>query len=237
MSDMLEFNLSRLDRRRLVRGMLGRRYVVGPVYGADGTTPATGRQAKTGDAVVSQGHGKYYEPASRGLVFAACDQGSGVAVGTTISTTALLSLYNPAGSGKRLAVIRRAAVYFSGTLGTGVLYDCVNNNAQQAAPSSGTLLTSQCLGVGNISGVSAVGVVRVGSTVVAGTAVWPFMYLPPELASTVTAPQQNYEDLEGAIVIEPGCSYQLQAVAAAGTSPKLSPGIWWEEIPIAGSQG
>ncbi len=210
---------------------------VGPVLGADGTTPATGRQSKTGEAAVAQAHGKYYEASSRGVLFAACDQGAGVAVTTAISTTSILSLYNPVGSGKRLSIKRRYAVYFSGTIGTGVLYDCVNNNPTQAAPSSGTVLSSTNLDVGNQSGVAAVGVVRVASTVVAPVAVIPAAYLAPELATSVTAPQQNYEDLDGCITIEPGCSYQMQAVAAAGSSPKLSPAIIWEEIPIVASNG
>ena len=44
--------------------------------------------------------------------------------------------------------------------------------------------------------------------------------------------QELNEDIDGEIVLEPGTSYQLQAVAAAGTTPKITAGITWEEITI-----
>lgn len=212
--------------------------IVGQTLGADGTEPDGGRQGKTGEAIVGKAHGDCYEAASRGVLFAAADQGVGVAVGTTLSTTAMLVLYNPQNSGKRLAVVRRSLVYFSGTFGTGAAYDCILKNPGQTVPSGGTLLTSQCLDAGYISAAAApVGAVRTAATVDTPTIIAPIAYLAPELATTVTAPQFGAEWLKGAIVIEPGCSYQVQAVAAAGTSPKVSLAVWWEEVPIVSGQG
>ena len=202
---------------------------VGPQTNADGTTPV-GRSAKTGEQCVSQAHGKYYEAAHRGALFAACEQGSGVAPGTALGTTAALVLYNPPNSGKRLAIKKVRVGYISGTLGAGTLYHCVNNTTTQTAPSSGTLLTPVCSDVGN--GASPVGVARVGATTVQPVAYAPFASLNAMLATTATNPVQVEEDLDGEIVLEPGTTYQLQAVAAAGSSPKITAGITWEEVPI-----
>ena len=184
---------------------------VGPTSQADGSYTQN-RSGKTGEQIVTNAHGKYYEASHRGVLFGACEQGTGVAPGTALGTTAALVLYNPQGSGKRLAIKKVAVGYISGTLGAGTLYHCINNSATQTAPSSGTA--------------------RVGATVVQPVAYRPFATLSAELASTANQIANLYEDLDGEIVLEPGTSYQLQAVAAAGSTPKITAGISWEEISI-----
>lgn len=212
---------------------------VGPQYTQDNSTPASGRQSKDGSAVVTQSHGKYYEPASRGVLFVAGDQGAGVALQTSITTTGFFSLSNPAGSGKRLAIKKVSVAYFSGTLAAGPIYHA-QNGLGTTQPSSGTTLTAYPLDVGNISGVAAVGVARTGPTmVVASTAVlYPLGSITPILATSANDPFLLTEDVDGAIVIEPGCSYLLVSVLGSGSStPKCSVGVIWEEIPIVQSQG
>jgi hypothetical protein len=202
---------------------------VGPVTQADGTYGQP-RSDKTGAGVVTQAHGKYYEAAHRGVLFSACEQGTGIAPGTALGTTALLSLYNPTGSGKRLVIKKVAVGYISGTLGAGTLYHCVNSTTTQTAPSGGTLLTTQPSDVGNAP--ASVGVARVNSTVVQPLAYRPLAIIGAATAALTAFPAVCFEDVDGEIVIEPGCSYQLQAVAAAGTSPKVSPSVTWEEATV-----
>ncbi len=212
--------------------------VVGPTFGGDGSTPSTGRQTKTGESAVSQVHGKYYEASSRGVLFAGqLLAGTGQAPSGTISTVATYVLYNPVGSGKRLSIVRRGVCYVSGTLGTGVLYDCVCATVPQTVPSGGTAIIPVCLTVGNVSAVAAVGLPRVTATVTAPTPIGVVCYLGPQTAATLTTIQANNEDLEGAIVIEPGCSYQMQSISAGGSTPLINPFVWWEEVPIVNSQG
>src|SRR5437867_6626845 len=64
---------------------------VGPTSQADGSYTQN-RSGKTGEQVLTQAHGKYYEASHRGVLFAACEQGSGVAPGTALGTTAALVL-------------------------------------------------------------------------------------------------------------------------------------------------
>ena len=202
---------------------------VGPTQGADGTSISSARIDKQGAAVVIQRADKYGEDTLRGVRYGACDQ-SGTAPGTALGTTAHFTLYNPQGSGKRLRVHKVSTGYISGTLGAGTLFHCINNSTTQTAPSSGTLLTSRCLDVGITT--AGVAVARTGGTVVQPVAIRPFCSFGAELASTVNGLQTATEDVDGDLVIEPGCSYQLQAIAAAGTTPLLATGVSWEEEAI-----
>ncbi len=204
--------------------------VVGSTSVADGSKPLGPRVDKQGSAVHTAAHGKYTEAASRGVLFSACEQGSGVAPVAAISTTATLCLYNPSGSAVRLAIKKVSLGYFSGTLGAGTHYHCINTSKTQTAPSSGTLLVNACNDVGNPAAGN--GVARVGATVVAPVAYRPFMTVGAQTAAITFAPQLATDDLDGEIVLEPGTSYQLQGVTAAGSSPKVTAGIVWEEIPI-----
>lgn len=209
--------------------------IVGPVLGADGTTPSSGRQSRTGGSVVSQEHGKYYEAASRGRLAAACDA-AGVATVTSISTTSIASLYNPPASGYKLAVQRVCVGYYSGTLGAGALYHMANpivaGTANPTAPTSGSLLTSYFTDIFNMSNGTPVGVVRTGSTVVAPVALKVLCSVNAILASTATGIFFVSDDVDGAIIVEPGGVYQIQSVCAAGSTPKITLSIEWEEIPV-----
>jgi hypothetical protein len=202
---------------------------VGPITAADGSITQN-RSGKTGEQVLAQAHGKYFEAAHRGVLFNACEQGAGVAPGTALGTTAALVLYNPQNSGKRLSIKKVSAAYFSGTLGAGVLYHCVNTSTTQTAPSSGTVVTPTCCDVGNAA--TPVGLVRVGATTVQPVAFRPFCELGAEASGTALGLATVTEDVDGEIVLEPGTTYQLQAVAAAGTTPRITAGITWEEVPI-----
>jgi len=203
---------------------------VGPVMNADGTNLQPIRTAKSNELCVTQAHGKYYEAAHRGVLFAAQEQGSGVAGGHALSTTALLTLYNPQGSGKRLSINKVSLGYISGTLGVGTFYHCINNSSTQTAPSGGTSLTPVASDIGNTA--TPVAKALVNNTVVTPVAYRAFAACGAFVGGANNAPAPCTEDIDGEIVVEPGCTYQLQFVGTGGTSPALSPGITWEEIQI-----
>lgn len=233
--------ISRRGRHRLYRESLDKRFIVGPVYGGDGSTPSTGRQGKTGEANVGQAHGKYYEASSRGSIAFAADQAAGVATTTAISTTAMLSLYNPTTSKTRLSILKVSLGYFSGTIGAGTIYHCVNpilsGIANPTAPASGTSLTSYFSDIFNPQLGTPLGVVKTGSTVVAPIVYRPLCSLNAILASTATGIFTMIDDLDGEITLEPGGCYQIQSKCAAGSTPLVSLGIVWEEIPFVASMG
>lgn len=196
--------------------------------GVPGFTNA--REGKTLEQIVSQAHGKYYEAASRGLLWSACEQGTGIAPGTALGTTAFFVLYNPVNSGFLVALKKVNVGYISGTLGAGTLYHCVKTDPAQTAPSGGTALSNVCALIGG--GFSSVAIAKVNATVVQPVAYRPFISLNAMLATTATNPVDLWEDMDGEIVLLPGTSYQLQAIAAAGSTPKLTVGATWEEVPL-----
>lgn len=201
----------------------------------DEQTPPTGRQGKTGEAIVGFAHGKYYEAASRGRLAFASDV-SGVATVTSISTTAILSLYNPITSQYRLSLTKVSLGYYSGTLGAGPIYHCVNpvvsGTANPTQPSGGTSLTARFSNIMANFGRSPVAEVRTGSTVVAPVAVRPFCSVNAILASTATGIFYCVDDMDDEIVLDPGGCYQIQSICAAGSTPKITVGVMWKETPL-----
>jgi hypothetical protein len=202
---------------------------VGPVSQADGTTPQA-RAGKEGQMIVGTAHGKYTEATSRGNCYAAQTAATGVAPGTAIGTTAAFALGNPKGSGKRLIIQKLAMGYISGTLGAGVVQICINNDPTEAAP-SGTAITPKNLDVGAAN--NSVATPLTTATLASNSkAIGILCSLGASLASTAVQPWQVEKDVDGEIVIEPGCTLSLQATAAGGSSPLVVFNATWEEVPV-----
>lgn len=172
---------------------------------------------------------RYAEAVSRGRVFRAQTDSSGVAPGTAIGTSAPFALYNPAGSGVNLVLLDLSMGYHSGTLGAGYVSICANTNVLAAAV-TGTAITAvnALLGSGN----TAVGQAFDAATLPAApTVIGAFCSLTALLASTAVAPYTVYQEVAGSIIVGPGATVSLEADAAAGTSPLVVFGATWEEVP------
>ncbi len=211
---------------------------VGPTLGADATPgpaapygPVGARFGKTGEQIVGQAHGKYFEAVHRGNCYCASAGATGQAPGTALGATAMFTLWNPSGSGKRLKVMRASLGYISGTLGAGSIFYCASSSPTTTLPTSGTAVTPINCDIGTAS--SSVAKVGYGQTLPATpTALRPFASLDAALASSVTGFRNVTEDVDGEFVIEPGCGLSLEGVCAAGSTPVMSPGFSWEEVPI-----
>lgn len=177
---------------------------------------------------VVQKHGRYHDGAIDGRIFHASTAATGVAPGTAIGTTGAFTLHNPLGSAVNIAILVASMGYISGTLGAGVVWHLVNLDPSAAAP-TGTAITER---PGKVTGGAGLGIALTTSTLaVAPAIIRPFCSLGASLASTAVQPWMATEDVGGAIVLPPGCSYTLHATAAAGTSPLVAFGVTWEEIP------
>lgn len=188
-----------------------------------------GAIANTGEQVVSQVHGPLYEQNNRGNVYMGVTAVSGVAPGTAIGTTAAFALYNPLNSGVKLVVLKASMSYLSGTLGIGF----VNWIYHTAAVQAGAAITGTAISVvqGNGGGGAGKGKPLTTATVVAGVLARPFGNLPPMLATSVLTPWRLDDDVDGALIVQPGGGVSLQATAAAGTTPLVIFGCLWEEVP------
>jgi len=181
--------------------------------------------------MVSNAHdAPYYQVAREGNLYHAVTAVAGVAPGTAIGTTAAFALYNPGASGKDLVVLRGTMSYVSGTLGIGVV-DWVAHVDPSAA-----IVTGTAIPVVNAKflGPTAAGKPLTTATVVAGDVFRSFANLPPILATSVVTPWLFIDEVDGAIVIPPGCSVTLEGTAGAGTSPLVRYGVLWEEVPHQG---
>ena len=165
-----------------------------------------------------------------GMVFTGGTAVTGVAPGTALGTTTAFSLANPAGSKVNLVVLRATMGYVSGTLGAGVVHYVANTNVVGAAV-TGTAITVTAMPIG--SQAKGAGLAFTTATVPATpTVLRPFVSLGASLATTAVQPWQIIEDVDGEFVIGPGGVLSLHATAAAGTSPLVTYGMTWAEIPL-----
>jgi hypothetical protein len=203
--------------------------VVGPQQVANGATvPA--RSDKSRAQVIVQGHAAYQEAVDIGNVYGVCNQ-TGVTSQAGISaTTPVLTLYNPLGSQRNLAIWYVGCTFQVVFAAVATVFVCVGSDIQTAAV-TGTLTTAhRNMKVGLSQNPAArtflaatlpvapvaIGLLGVGST---GAVV---------LLPTIPVMERWYN---GALVLIPGSNLTIQTSAASGASGMLCEYIW-EELPI-----
>lgn len=177
---------------------------------------------------------KYQAAVMAGNVYIATVKSVTVTVTTDISplpaTTgrALLAVYNPPGSGKRLSILRIGLSHVSGTPGGPMYLDIV--------PPS-TLITgvptlpinARDFTVGG--GVGKVFAAFVPVNAVVGVMLRPLGGFAAVAIATASAPADHKEDIDGSIIIPQGGMLAITA-HAVGTSHVLSGYIMFEEIAL-----
>jgi hypothetical protein len=207
--------------------------VVGPITSASANAIVNNRAGQLGDAIVSELHGRYYETTYRGNSFllsvstaAAVTAYAGGAAGTP-----MLTLFNPAGSGRN-AVINKASVgsvvaaSAAGTVSFGLWFGTT------AAITQATVVTPWAMNTQLQSGSVMTGFRNVALT--SGSAasnvipVASYYWATAAGAAMVTG---GPIDLEGSLIIPPG-SYVALGGSAALTSATWIGSLQWEEVPV-----
>lgn len=202
---------------------------VGPVQSAVGANPPGGyQQGKQAEVITSDWHGRKYTATYNGVLYVASIGSAGVAPGTALSTTPPLSLWNPANSGVGLEILKLTCGYLSGTLGAGLLVHL--QGAQGTKPTGGTALTAQSGQLGNSK--SGAGQPFTGSTLLQnGTILRPSaIVLSAALASTAVPWPPMVEDIDGEFIVQPGNTWAIQGITAAGSTPLVLLGVTWAEF-------
>jgi hypothetical protein len=214
----------------------------GPAFTSTGGSPGYDQtQDEHGSERVVQASGKYGDVAKRQNVYCA-HTSAGRAPGTALGTAPPLLVYNPVGSGKRLKILKVSiAQAATGTLGTGVLSHCgFTINGPMATQSnvipvvgSGAAITPKNLDIGGP--LASVATVFEAGTLNANPALlYPVANLSEAAGGTIAGNTDTCtEDVDGAIVLEPGSGWCLEALAAAGSSPLVHCGVVWEEEGLA----
>lgn len=199
------------------------------------------RQGRTGEIILSQAHGRYYEQTSRGQLFTLTLSATttGIAAGNLLGAAAAAStnfaIWNPIGSGFNLSITKCMIGLISGTLATGPLYHAV---IQTSNPTINTVSTNGVAYnnlVGGKSPVARYVAVAAGTALTGGSA--PVVLRTMNLtfsAAAFAAPAgaNTLADLpDGDLIIPPGYGWVPQ-FSAAGTSVLNSYSVTWEEIPI-----
>lgn len=213
---------------------------VGQTAALDGTQTNL-RQGRTGEIILSQAHGRYYEQTSRGQLFTLTLSAttSGIAAGNLLNAAAAAStnfaIWNPIGSGFNLSITKVMVGLISGTLATGPLYHAV---IQTSNPTINTVSTNGVAYnnlVGGKSPVARYVAVAAGTALTGGSApvVLRTMNLTFSAAAfAAAAGASTLADLpDGDLIIPPGYGWVPQ-FSAAGTSVLNSYSVTWEEIPI-----
>jgi hypothetical protein len=195
---------------------------VGPQTLSDGAF-ALLRMGRSGELILQELHGQFYETTKRGNVFRAVTAIAGVAPGTALGATAAFALFNPPNSGKDLVVIRAFCGKLSGTLGDGTIFACQNILPGQAAP-TGTVITPLAANLSNAKSVATA----------LTTATLPATPTAIDGLFTIEGGViQNPEvDVKGGLIVTPGGILSLEGIAAAGAAPLVFFGMAWEEVPV-----
>ena len=195
-----------------------------------GTTPPI-RQGQLGDVIVSEVHGRYYETNYRGALFStyinaltvASTHASPIASGTG---TAIIGIYNPAGSGKNVSIVRVQQATTSGTPGGPLLWNTIPN------PQNITASFTAAYSNFNLAQQGSVTRIFNNSALTGSTAGVAFRTAGGSAAVAATGVILTYsEELAGDLLVTPGSMVAL-AATAAGTSHVISCFVEWEEIPV-----
>ncbi len=202
----------------------------GPVVQTDGAADQPLRQGRMGSLIVTDGHGKYFEQASRRNIYRAHAIVTSMAAYTTAAGIGGPLLWN--GSSTVNAVIlgvgfgvSTAFTTTSAAVGlTGM------SGSQTSAPSSTTAIDSS----GNcyIGGPAPLcSVYRIGTVLSPGTAFFaPFGHFHTG-AVTVDTGLMQWFDVGGLFVVPPNAWISL-ATSVTTSSGVVNVGLTWEEVPI-----
>ena len=189
------------------------------------------RLSPGGGVVSIQGAASFQEAVRNGNCYVAETAATGVAPGTSVSTTHAFTLYNPVGSGVNLVVWRASVGYVSGTLGAGVIHYVGPTPGNATAVTFSAAITPVNLLLNNAR--SATGRPGTTATVPANPLVLrPFGSMGASLASTAVQPWMLTENVDGEFVVTPGGYLSLHSTAAGGSTPLVVIGMSWEEVPV-----
>ena len=198
-------------------------------------TPPGFRSAEN-ETFVATIKGRMTERALRGNCFTATLPATttGIAAGNLVgaggAASTQFAVWNPAGSGKNLALLQLWIGLISGTPAGGPLFHCMSPTAPNIA-SVGTIQNAM---QGNaVATVARCALSAAGATLTAGGALSTIRPTSLYFSATAFAGQGSLgmEDIGGSLIIPQGYLW-VPCWSAVGTSVLNAYGAMWEEIPV-----
>jgi len=215
---------------------------VGVQNQADGAQMVQARGGRQGELITSQLHGQYYEQTMRGNLFSngpvALTALSANTISLTATTTPILGVYNPLGSGVNAVILRAAlaaGINNAGATGPGIFVwaSSTGNNALTTGSTPVPRLlggaASKCKGV---AGVALTGLSS--NLVVAHSAEFPSptVITTAAVSTAIQTPTTMYvEEINGAFIVPPGGILALLNTVST-TTISAHGQLLWEEVPI-----
>lgn len=200
---------------------------VGPQTLADGVEEAF-RMGKSGETIVSELHGRYYEQAYRGNLYIAQAIVTAPAAYSATAGVGGPLIWNPPGSGVNvvcLAVSLGITVVSTVAAAIGL----TGNVGQTVAPTSSTAIDGNAPGlIGAASPKSKA--YRIGTVVNGGSFLLPVADVHTGALTTDTG-SARFVDIGGAVIIPPG-AWGAVAASAAATTLVAQIGLIYEEVPV-----
>lgn len=210
---------------------------VGPVQLSDGSETSL-RADKQSNQVVTDGHGRYHEAASRGNVFMAASASVTVAAttnsGQSLGTVQpILGICNPLASGKMFSLLSTNIATISGTPGGPFYYNFTTGISGLNTYTAATVRSTYLSGLGG-SGVAQVATQGTAMAVIGGatTALTELGVIGgPAAVAAGAGMYQVTDDVAGRIIIPPGTILTI-ATHTTGTTHVLKAWMAWEEVQI-----
>lgn len=200
----------------------------GAIVAADGSVnPA--RSDASGALIVVQGHGSLQEAVLHGNVYAIANQVGVTSQAGLSATTPVLTLANPAGSGKYGVIWYVGCSFTVIFAAVAAILVAVGTNTVAAAV-TGTLTTAHrnlLLGTSNNNTLIPYLAATLPAAPVAIGTLGAGLTGAVNLDSTMKQLERWYN---GALILKPGTNLSLQTIAASGASSMVCEYIW-EEIP------
>lgn len=209
---------------------------------SDGTQMTTARAGRQGDQMVSELHGRFYEQCYRGNVYSNGNLALQALTANTITlnatTTPILGLYNPLGSGVNAVVIQAtlsSGINNTAAVGPGAFVWAISTGNN--AISTGLVPFARLLGgaAAKCKGLSMVALTGLTSNLVVQEASdfpSPNIITTTAVPSTVSTPMMAYtQNFDGGLIIPPGGVLALLNTVST-TTISVYGRMKWEEVPV-----
>ena len=214
---------------------------VGVQNQSDGAQSIISRLGRQGEQIISSLHGSFYEQTYRGNLFSNGHMGlvalSANTITLTATTTPILGVYNPFGSGVNLVILQAslaAGINNTAAVGPGAFVWATSTG--NTALSTGSVPFSRLLGGAPARGKGLAGVALTGLTnnlVVAHASDFPSpnVITTTAVPTTVTTPMSSMsQPIDGSIIVPPGGILALLNTVAT-TTISVYGRLVWEEVP------
>ncbi len=202
--------------------------IAGPQTVPDGSA-ALSRAGRTGESIVQELHGRYYEQTIRGNVFAGGIVGQVTTVGLATTYTGLC-LSNPITSSVNLVLLKAGYAFlvaFTAAASVGLMtgYNAGTNvtHTTPVTPRSQKFVGSTGTGTGLLDSAATLPTAPVINTILGAG-------LTGAITTTPLVPYTLY-DLEGSLILPPGAYVAFYTSTASGTA-SASLSFCWEEVAI-----